>query len=82
MFLGFQNSGMPPSKRVAFSKSGPLAPMVKTMLLLRIDKSRISGLKFKNDIVSSVRRISPVSDTDTQQQARPLQGRNTPSGAS
>ena len=54
--------------------------MVKAMLLLRIDKSRISGLKFKNDIVSSVRRISPVSDTDTQQQARPLQGRNTPLG--
>ncbi len=40
-----QNSGISPSKCAAFSKSGPFAPMVKAMSLLRIDRSRISGFR-------------------------------------
>lgn len=31
--------------------------MVKAMLLLRIDKSRISGLKFKNDRQTDLARL-------------------------
>lgn len=62
-----QNRGISPSYLSAFSKRGPLAPMVKAMSLLRMASSSRPGSTAKNCIISLLSRICPSCETGTQQ---------------
>ncbi len=59
--------GISPSKPAALSRSGPFAPIVKAMSLLRMERSRIPGVRFRKTSISPVSRTAPPSDISAQQ---------------
>ena len=62
-----QKTGMSPWYVRAFTTSGPLAPMVKALLLLRMHNSASPDAMPRKASMSFARTILPSSEMSTQQ---------------